>query len=174
MDPVGKESEGGLCVSPNTQDCRLEGRTQAPGSGRRPGAESASPFLTFRSDDVQARRGGWCPGVGGSQPGTARGPPASSAGGRGPLLARAFPWGHCVTAQDMLPAQPGLCGPPRHCRLAALWSSLTGGAAPSQNSLALLGQGEEGFIPSCEVAESRAWGPGLSPPAGTRASGLSR
>ena len=75
------------------------------------------------------------------------------------MLAGAFPWGHCVTAQDTLPAQPGLCSPPRHCCLAALWSSLTGGAAPSQNSLALLcllGQGEEGFIPSCEVAESRA------------------
>lgn len=93
------------------------------------------------------------------------------------MLAGAFPWGHCVTAQDTLPAHPGLCSPPRHCCLAALWSSLTGGAAPSQNSLALLcllGQGEEGFIPSCEVAQSRAWGPGLSPPAGTRTSGLSR
>ena len=58
--------------------------------------------------------------------------------GKRPLLAEAFPWGHCVTVQDMLPAHPALCSPPRHCHPAAPQSNRTGGAAPSQNSLALL------------------------------------
>lgn len=43
---------------------------------------------------------------------------------------RAFPWGHCITVRDVLPAHPVLCGPPRHRCLAGLHSSLTGGCGP--------------------------------------------
>lgn len=50
--------------------------------------------------------------------------------GSGPLMVEAFPWGHCVTMQDTVPAHPVLCGPPRHCHLAAPQGSLTGGCGP--------------------------------------------
>lgn len=50
--------------------------------------------------------------------------------GRGPLVVEASPWGHCITVQDMVPAHPVLCGPPRHCHLAAAQSNLTGGCGP--------------------------------------------
>lgn len=60
-----------------------------------------------------------------------QGPPATSVG-RGSSL------GHCITMQDTLPAHPVLHSLLRHCHLAAWHSSLVVGAAPSQNSRALL------------------------------------
>lgn len=43
---------------------------------------------------------------------------------------KSFPGGRSITPQDSVPAHPVLCGPPRHCHLAALQSSLTGGCGP--------------------------------------------
>lgn len=118
-------------------DCSPEGHTWAPRSGRHRRAEPRSPLLTFHLGEA------WP-----SKDAAALRPVALDLGAApqcssfkclrsGPLLAEAFPWGHCVTTQDIRPAHPVLCSP-RHCHLAARWSSLTGCAAPSQNSLAFL------------------------------------
>lgn len=97
--------------------------------------------------------------------------------GRGPSVAEAFPWGPCVTTRDMLPTRQVLGGPPGPWHLAAPQSSLTGRAAPSQNSLALLlPLGPEArFHPSREMARSGE-GPGRRPPASSwyQRRGLSR
>lgn len=74
-------------------------------------------------------------------------------------MAEAILWGHCVTALDTVPAQPVPGGPPRHCHLAALQGSLTGGCGPfpEQPCPPPASWAKESKVSSllCEVAESR-------------------
>lgn len=113
MDPVGKESEGGLCVSPNTQTAvlRVDAGTRARWwrLGR-----VCKPVSNLPPDDVQARRGGGAPGVGVFNLARHAAPPASSAGGRGPFVGQSLSLGATVsprrtrasTARPVRPTTP--------------------------------------------------------------------
>lgn len=102
------------------------GPCSAPRSGGNPRSESAPRFLALhwgkakRAPPSGQRPSTWC-GTTALQ---------LQALGRGPMAVEASPRGHCITMQDIVPAHPVLCGPPRHCHLAAAQSSLTGGCGP--------------------------------------------